>query len=144
MDRERLRAELKADEGVRHTAYTCPAGKTTIGVGRNLDDTGLDDNEVNYLLDGDIERCIASALSVFPYFHHLPDAAQHVIVNMLFQLGEAGFRQFKRFIEAVETKRWHHAADEVLDSRAARQTPARFNRHAEALRNLANSGEAVV
>ena len=137
MDHHKIANDLIRDEGIRLKPYTDTVGKTTIGVGRNLDDKGITHAEAAALLHNDIEECVEHALQIFPAFDHLPDEAQHVIVNMLFQLGSAGFRGFKRFIAAVHKRHWHLAADEILDSKAARQAPARFRRHAEALKNLA-------
>ena len=41
MPREALIAQLKRHEGVRLKPYRCPAGRLTLGVGRNLDDCGI-------------------------------------------------------------------------------------------------------
>ena len=138
MNRKQLREELKRDEGMRLKPYQDTVGKMTIGVGRNLTDVGLAENEVDYLLDGDIERCIEHALEIFPSFRDLPDDVQHVIVNMLFQLGKRGFSQFLKFIGHIKAGEYSAAASEALDSRAARQAPARFERHAERLRGCAS------
>ena len=49
---------LKLHEGVRSKSYLCSAGFETIGVGRNISESGLglSDDEINYLLANDIER----------------------------------------------------------------------------------------
>ena len=109
-------------------------GKLTIGVGRNLTDVGLSECEIETLLDQDISNCLLHAMDFFPEFNRLPDAVQHVIVNMLFQLGKHGFGQFVKFIAHIRAGEYSAAATEVLDSRAASQAPARFERHAERLR----------
>jgi lysozyme len=51
---------LKRHEGVRSKVYLCSAGYETIGVGRNISESGmgLSDDEVDYLLENDIERVI--------------------------------------------------------------------------------------
>ena len=54
MDKQRLIEQLRLHEGVEHKPYVDTVGKTTIGVGRNLDDVGLTDDEIDYLLDNDI------------------------------------------------------------------------------------------
>ena len=106
---------------------------TTIGVGRNLDDVGLRHSEVDMMLDNDIEIAISHALEVFPRWDAIPEPVQHVIVNMLFQLGRRGFNGFRRFISHVKCEAWDSAAAELLDSKAANQTPSRFRRHADAV-----------
>ena len=55
----RLINMLKRHEGVRNKVYMCPAGYETIGVGRNISESGLglSEDEVEYLLKNDILRC---------------------------------------------------------------------------------------
>lgn len=137
MDYHKIASDLTRDEGVRLKPYQDTVGKTTIGVGRNLDDKGITHAEATMMLHADIEDCVQHALEVFPAFKNLPEPAQRVVVNMIFQLGAAGFRGFGRFITAVRCHAWHSAADEALDSRAAHQAPERFKRHADTLRSLA-------
>lgn len=49
LDYVALRAELTRDEGLRLKPYLCTAGKRTIGIGRNLDDKGLNADEARQL-----------------------------------------------------------------------------------------------
>ena len=55
----RLVQMLKRHEGVRDKVYMCSAGYETIGVGRNISESGLGlaDDEIDYLLSNDIRRC---------------------------------------------------------------------------------------
>ena len=50
-------------EGLRLGVYRCPAGKLTIGVGRNLEDRGITEEEAYYLLRNDIAD-VAAAVGV--------------------------------------------------------------------------------
>ena len=54
---------------------------------------------------------------------------------MCFQMGLAGFCKFKKDISNMQDKNWKVAADEMLDSLWAKQTPARANRLADIVRN---------
>ena len=65
MNREALIEELKRDEGVVFTLYKCSAGKNTIGVGRNLDDRGITEDESDYLLSNDIDLCVEELTLAF-------------------------------------------------------------------------------
>lgn len=47
---------MKQHEGIKYDLYLCTAGKQAIGVGRNLDDLGISDDEVMYLLDKRVEK----------------------------------------------------------------------------------------
>ena len=55
---EQLREMLRRQEGVRNFVYMCSEGYETIGVGRNIADSGLglSNDEVDYLLDNYIKR----------------------------------------------------------------------------------------
>ena len=59
MSSDKLFEMLRRHEGVKPFAYQCSAGKTTIGVGRNIDEDGgigLCDAEIDLLLSNDIDR----------------------------------------------------------------------------------------
>ena len=49
-----------------------------------------------------------------------------VLVEMVYQLGAKGVLKFKRMLAALEAGDYETAADEMLDSLAARQTPQRW------------------
>ena len=106
MNREQLIEELKRDEGVVLTLYQCSAGKNTIGVGRNLDDRGITDDESDYLLSNDIDICIEELTNAFPWFVDLSDTRQRVMVNMCFNLGLSRLMGFKNFLAAMEAGDW--------------------------------------
>ena len=137
MDHHKVAQDLLRDEGIRLKPYTDSVGKTTIGIGRNLDDKGITHAEAAALLHNDIEDALGAALRIIPGFNNLPEDAQHVVVNMIFQLGARGFQGFRRLIGAIHSHAWNAAAHEVLNSKAARQCPERFRRHADTLSALA-------
>lgn len=111
-----LRNQLIRHEGLRLQPYRCPAGKLTIGVGRNLEDKGISRDEALYLLDNDIRECSRDLSSIFPDFHGLEIARKHALIDLRFNLGPSGFRSFKRMIEAAKVDDWDRAAEELKDS----------------------------
>lgn len=125
---------LKADEGLRLRPYTCTGGALTIGYGHNLDARGIPLGVADLLFELDLRGALAGAAMVCPTFGQLSQARQVVLVSMAFQLGTAGLGSFKRFLASVQAQAWDRAADELLDSLAARQTPQRWARHAEMMR----------
>ena len=62
-----LEAELKAHiewaEGRTSKPYRDTVGKLTIGVGRNLEDVGLRESEIDFLLAQDVRDVLASQLT---------------------------------------------------------------------------------
>ena len=73
---EGLREDLIADEGIRLKPYLCPAGKTTIGVGRNLDDVGITEAEAMITTSPELRR---SSLMPFPGYKATTSSAPWVI-----------------------------------------------------------------
>jgi len=136
MNRAQLIEELKRDEGVVLTLYKCSADKNTIGVGRNLDDRGITEDESDYLLSNDIDICIDELEGTFPWFQTLSDTRQRVMINMCFNLGLSRLMGFKKFLAAMEAGEWETAGVEMLDSKWARQVGPRSTR----LRDLVLEG----
>lgn len=142
MNTERLREELKRDEGFRGLVYDCGTGKParggdgclTIGYGRNLQDVGLTEDEAAHLLMNDINRAIADAITVVPQLMTLTDGRANGILNMVFNLGLTRFRGFSNMIAAINDGDWDRAAEEALDSRWARQVGDRATRIARAFK----------
>ena len=134
MNRETLVCEIMRDEAVRLKPYHCTEGKLTIGVGRNLDDRGISEDEAAYMLANDLNDCIREA-QCFTWFNELTDARKRVIVNMIFNLGINRFRKFKKTIEYIEDRRYVKASIEMMDSKWARQVGKRADRLSEMMKN---------
>jgi lysozyme len=112
--------QIKIHEGFRSNPYKCTGGKTTIGYGRNLDDVGISEKEAEELLLNDLARC-ERRLSDTSFYNQLNDARKAVLLNMVFNLGFAGFMRFKRTIQAIVERDYETASNEMLDSEWARQ-----------------------
>ena len=153
--------QLVLHEGLRLEPYICPAGYWTIGVGRNLESKGLtgaeqkfifgrDDyskqeviellkkrgiskDEALFLLVNDISECIKD-LKTFTWFDQLDDIRAKVVVDMRFNLGAGGFRQFKKMIAALAAGDYTAAAAEMVDSAWYHQVGTRARRLVEMMR----------
>lgn len=125
-----LIAQLERDEGIRNKPYLDTVGKITIGVGRNLDDKGLSQEEISFLLQNDIIDALKEAKK-FAWFEGLDLERQRVIVNMIFNLGPFRFKRFRKMLEALAKRDYKSARDEMLDSRWAVQVGSRADRLAE-------------
>jgi len=134
MDMNELKAELVRDEGLRLKPYEDTAGKLTIGVGRNLDDVGLTEEEAGYLLENDVGRSMVDLDRNAPWWRSMSDARQRALVNMCFNLGWPRLSQFKNMLAALEAGDFVRAAAEALDSRWARQVGRRSARIAVRIR----------
>ena len=132
MNRTRLRAQLQVHEGRKPFVYQDSVGVATIGVGRNLVDRGLSEDEIDLLLDNDITAAYNDAVRVVPGFNTLSEDRQHAILDMVFNLGVSRFLKFTKFLAAIEARDFERAAREMMDSKWARQVGKR----AETLRDL--------
>ena len=124
---ERLVKMLKLHEGVRNHVYVCTAGYETIGVGRNISDSGLGltDEEINILLMNDIERVKKELSTSFSWFVDLDEVRQNAIIDMCFNLGLSRLNQFVKALDGMASKDYDKAADEFMDSRWSQQVGQR-------------------
>ncbi len=134
-----LQALLIRHEGLRLKPYTCTAGKTTIGVGRNLDDNGITEAEAMAMLDRDIAVTTATLRDEFPWFADLDRTRKDAVISLGFNLGVPRLKGFKKFLAAMEAKDYEMAATEALDSKWATQVGKR----AIELAGMIRTGNAV-
>lgn len=133
-----LTRQLKADEGVKPCVYDDHLGYKTIGVGRLVDSrkpgAGLRPVEIDFLLQNDIDDRIEQLTKRLPWFQNLDDARQGALLNMSFQLGVDGLLGFKNTLKLVEDGQYSEAADNMLQSKWAQQTPERAKRMADQMK----------
>lgn len=128
---DKLKQQIKLHEGVEYRAYEDTQGILTIGVGRNLEDRGLSEDEVDYLLNNDIKICVKELKGSFDWYDDLDDIRKRVLVDMMFNLGMPRLKGFVKMLEAIESGAWEAAAEEMLDSTWARQVGSRADRLSE-------------
>ena len=129
---------LEFEEGYRENAYYCSENYPTIGIGTKLGPKSapLDhytftvSREVAGLLLNDELRGITQRLLDHRWYIDMNEDRQAIIKSMAYQIGYSGLMKFKNMIAALERKDYSQASREALDSRWARQTPARAGRHA--------------
>jgi lysozyme len=129
-----LKTQLLREEGAESCAYQDSLGFWTIGVGRLIDSRkggGLSNEEIDFLLENDIKRNYEAVLAALPWMSKLNDARQAVLIGMAFQMGLKGLLQFKRTLGSVEDGQFAEAAEEILESKWAQQTPKRAYRMAK-------------
>lgn len=131
MNLDLLEQELTRDESKKAKPYKCTAGKTTIGIGRNLDDVGLSDEEIRFLFKNDIARVCADLDREIPWWRSLSEVRQRVLANMCFNLGINGLLGFKNTLAAVREGRYKDAAAGMLASKWASQVGDRAQRLAK-------------
>lgn len=139
MNRGLLLEQLRRHEGLKLKAYRDSVGKLTVGYGRNLDDRGITEEEAGFMLDNDIDAVVAD-LERMPLYLGLDPVRQVVLANMAFNMGLPTLLTFSRMLGALADQDWQRAADEMLDSKWARQVGSR----ADELSELMRLGEAAL
>ena len=112
-------------EGKKLYPYRDSVGKLTIGVGHNLDDNGLSNAAVEFILDEDIQIAVNELIDIFEDFDTLPDGVKSVLVDMMFNLGYNRFKGFKKMIAAIRNHDYELAAKEAADSKWCSQVGTR-------------------
>tara|TARA_E500000178_G_C16957187_1_gene724257 strand:- start:646 stop:1107 length:462 start_codon:yes stop_codon:yes gene_type:complete len=145
---ESLKARIRAHEGVRTSMYLDSLGKATIGIGHLIqpherekfsEGVEISMELVEELFDLDLNRAAAGAEVLIEECvgHDLPEHITEVILEMVFQLGTQGVRNFKKMWKAMRVKDWQKAAAEMKDSRWHSQTTKRCEHLAEIVANTA-------
>jgi len=116
------------------TAYQDIKGIWTIGYGTNLQKLVIKEElAVEWLTDHlDQAEMLAGG---FPWFADLSQPRKDVVIEMIYNLGLAGFGKFGKMHRAVLEKRWDDAAAEMLDSDWRKQVGLRAERLAQQMRS---------
>ena len=144
MDLVKLRKQLEIDEGIVNEIYNDHLGYPTFGIGHLIteDDpeeglpvgTPVSEERIQQAFESDIEWVLADCNKLYDNFDSYPGEVQQIIANMMFNLGYPRLSKFKGMKAGVLNENWDAAADEMLDSRWARQVGARAERLADRMR----------
>lgn len=133
MNLDHFKAHLEWAEDRRHFPYEDSVGKLTIGIGRNLDDVGLSDDEIDMLCNNDIEKALRMVEGL-PYWDTLDVVRQLVVADMVFNLGYTRFQGFVKTNSALNAQDYETASAEMVDSKWYRQTGRRAEKLVEVMR----------
>jgi lysozyme len=146
MDIQKLREQLEIDEGVIYEVYNDHLGYATFGIGHLVLETdpehgspigtGVEDTRVVEAFEQDVQIVLSDCSILYPNFDDLPEEAQQIIANMMFNLGRPRLSAFKGMKAGVDDEDWSRAANEMVDSRWYRQVGARAERLVERMRKV--------
>ena len=146
MDLQRLMQDLEIDEGVKHEIYLDHLGLPTFGIGHLVTEndpehgqdvgTAVSDDRVVEAFEQDIQTTVSECHVLYEDFDDLPEEAQQIIANMMFNLGRPRLSKFVGMKRGVDAKDWNAAADEMVDSRWYRQVGARAERLVNRMREI--------
>jgi lysozyme len=136
---------LEFEEGYREKPYLCSEGYVTCGIGTKLHkDKGLNPEDFPIRFTRKIaEEFLKQELKAITIELQRSDVSitmsglstdrQHIILSMCYQMGVRGVLGFKKMWKALEVEDEAVAQVEMLDSKWARQTPERAERHADVI-----------
>ena len=146
MNIEKLREQLEIDEGCVYKIYNDHLGYPTFGIGHLVIEsdpengqeigTPVSESRVIEAFEQDVQTVLSDCAILYPDFDELPEEAQQVIANMMFNMGRPRLSGFKGMKRGVDSRDWNAAADEMVDSRWYRQVGARAERLVERMRNV--------
>ena len=146
MDLQQLREELTEDEGCKYEIYLDHLGYPTFGIGHLVRDddpehgeevgTSISEDRVIAAFESDIETVLSDCNKLYSDFEDLPEEAQLIIANMMFNLGYPRLSAFKGMKRGVDSRDWNTAADEMVDSRWYKQVTNRAERLVGRMRSI--------
>lgn len=138
MNIDMLREQLEIDEGIKHEIYLDHLGYPTFGIGHLVTEsdpehgqevgTSVSEDRVIEAFESDLESVLSDCNRLYPDFESLPEEAQQIIANMMFNLGYPRLSKFRNMKACVDQKDWMGAGDEMMDSRWYNQVPNRAGR----------------
>ena len=146
MNIEKLREQLEIDEGVKYEIYNDHLGYATFGVGHLVIEsdpeygmdigTPISESRVVEAFEQDCETVLIDCITLYLDFYDLPEEAQQIIANMMFNMGRTRLSKFKGMKRGVDARDWNAAADEMVDSAWYRQVTNRADRLVERMRAI--------
>ena len=147
MNVEQLRDTLKVDEGCVNSIYLDHLNLPTFGIGHLITEsdpefgqpigTEVSEERVRKAFNLDVAVTIDECKVLYPDFDDLPEECQHIIANMMFNMGRPRLSKFKMMKAAIDNRDFNEAAEQMIDSRWHDQVPNRAKRLVKRMRALA-------
>ena len=138
MNVEMLREQLEIDEGVKYEIYVDHLGYPTFGIGHLIIEsdpengqavgTPVSEDRVAEAFDSDLQGVLSDCNNLYEDFDDLPEEAQQIIANMMFNMGLTRLSKFRNMKSCVDQRDWMGAGEEMMDSRWYNQVPNRAGR----------------
>ena len=135
---DRLREELKTDEGCKYEIYLDHLGLPTYGIGHLVTEkdpeygmevgTLVDEIRVNEVFEQDIQVTINDCKKVYDDWNTMNEEVKLICCNMMFNLGYPRYCKFKKMIQAIKDGDWLEAGNQMKDSRWFKQVTNRADR----------------
>ena len=135
---------IKSDEGLMLKPYRCTEGHLTVGYGHKVvigdasgikseRDPPISKEKAEQLFETEFAYAKNSVVKKYPGYH---PRAQAILINMTFQLGEAGVAKFQNMHAAIQRRDYVTAAKEMRNSKWHLQTKNRCERLAADMQSI--------
>lgn len=131
MSSSQINYDLVRDEGCKPRLYTDSVGKQTIGVGRNLTDGHLSDDEITLMLNNDVATAEAQLDARASWWRNMSEPRRRGLLNMCFNMGWPKLSGFALMLSALQRGDYATAYSEALSSKWAQQVGDRAVRIAK-------------
>lgn len=130
--------DLKRHEGFRANVYKDSLGLDTVGYGFLV--SALKDDELllnggkvepmseevaNKILELKIDKLKKEVFFNLTWLYQKPEIIKDALMNMAYQMGVKGLLSFKNSLALIQASEYEKAADNMLQSKWAQQTPNR-------------------
>jgi GH24 family phage-related lysozyme (muramidase) len=146
MNLKTLREQLEIDEGVKYDIYNDHLGYPTFGIGHFVIEsdpergqevgTAVSRKRVAEAFESDVKGVIEDCNELYNDFDELPEEAQQIIANMMFNMGRTRLSKFRGMKRGVDARDWDAAADEMVDSAWYKQVTNRADRLVQRMRSI--------
>ena len=146
MNIDKLREQLKIDEGCEDEIYNDHLGYPTFGIGHLVREsdpehgsplgTAVSEGRVIEAFEDDVASVLRDCAILYSDFHNLPEEVQQIVANMMFNLGRPRLSKFAGMKRGIDARDWDSAADEMVDSRWYRQVGRRAERLVDRMRDV--------
>ena len=149
---------IDLDEGVRTKRYVDSVGKRTIGIGHNLDaspaceevislqtqaNLPVDDDWLPESIEAQYVEDLADNCAWLwskPWWNACSEPRQAALNDMAFNLGPKTMQTFTTFLGLIAVQDWEAAANDLMNTKAAKELPTRYYR----LARIIHSGEFTI
>lgn len=108
-------------EGLRLKPYKCPAGKLSIGYGRNLEDVGISKEEADYLFMNDYNNAIVNLKALLVSnginYEDVRKGTFYALTDMMFNMGYNRLSKFKNLLRELKKGSYEGVVREMKNSK---------------------------
>ena len=146
MNIKQLQKELQRDEGCVNAIYLDHLNLPTCGIGHLITEwdeeygqpvgTTISDDRVAQLFEKDVKVTLEECRVLYGNFDDLPEEAQLILANMMFNMGRPRLSKFKKMNRAIADGDYLEASLQMEDSRWYKQVTNRAERLVQRMARL--------